>query len=75
MDAVAAETQKHERRLDRVVRYRFGGDPDVMAALESSCNTANPTRGKVTPPEVSDGLLAASARGTATCACGHGLRG
>ena len=45
------------RLLDRLVRYRFGDDPELMAAWESARNVTGPFRTKVTPPEASDGVV------------------
>ena len=44
LQAVAAEISKQVRLLDKVVRYRFGANAELMGAWESARNVAEPAR-------------------------------
>jgi len=49
LKAVAAEISKQLRLLDKVVRYRFGGNPELMGAWDSARNVAGPFKTKNEP--------------------------
>ena len=49
LKAVAAEISKQVRLLDKVVRYRFGDNPELMGAWESARNVAGPSATKDEP--------------------------
>jgi hypothetical protein len=49
LDAVAADISEQVRLLDRVVRYRFGENAELMAAWESARNVAGPFKTKDEP--------------------------
>ena len=53
LKAVAAEISKQVRLLDKVVRYRFGDNPELMGAWESARNVVGPVPVKNAP--VADG--------------------
>lgn len=60
--AVTVEIMDLVRLLDGLVRYRFGDDPELMAAWLSARNVAGPfLRAKVTPPGPGDGNVAPAA--------------
>jgi hypothetical protein len=42
LKAVASDISKQVRLLDKVVRYRFGDNPELMGAWESARNVAGP---------------------------------
>ena len=49
LKAVAAEISKQLRLLDKVVRYRFGDNPELMGAWDSARNVAGPFKTKNEP--------------------------
>jgi len=53
LKAIAAEISKQLRLLDKVVRYRFGDNPELMGAWESARNVVGPVPVKNAP--VADG--------------------
>ena len=48
---VAADISEQLRLLDKVVRYRFGDDPELMGAWESARNVAGPSAVHNAPEE------------------------
>ena len=55
LEAVASEILEQVRMLDGLVRYRFGDNPELMAAWNSAHNVLGPFRSKVTPPPAGEG--------------------
>ena len=55
LKAVAANISQQLRLLDKVVRYRFGDDADLMAAWESARNVAGPFKSKNEPQSEAGG--------------------
>ena len=55
LKAVAADISQQLRLLDKVVRYRFGDDPEAMAAWESARNVAGPFKSKNEPQSEAGG--------------------
>ncbi len=49
LNAVAADISKQLRLLDKVVRYRFGDNAELMGAWESARNVAGPFKSKNEP--------------------------
>jgi len=49
LKTVAAEISKQLRLLDKVVRYRFGDNPELMGAWDSARNVAGPFKTKNEP--------------------------
>src|SRR5206468_20711 len=49
LEVVASEILDQVRMLDGLVRYRFGDNPELMAAWNSARNVLWPLRSKVTP--------------------------
>src|SRR5439155_21601498 len=49
LKTVAAEISKQLRLLDKVVRYRFGDNPELMGAGDSARNVAGPFKTKNEP--------------------------
>jgi len=53
--AVAAAISEQLRLLDKVVRYRFGDNSELMGAWESARNVAGPVKSKTAPQSASGG--------------------
>ena len=49
LKAVAADINKQVRLLDKVVRYRFGDNPELMGAWESARDVVGPAKSKNEP--------------------------
>src|SRR5205814_5134286 len=56
LKAVAAEISKQLRLLDKVVRYRFGDNPELMGAWDSARNVAGPLKTKSEPQAGAGGI-------------------
>ncbi len=61
LQVVTGEILSVVKFLDGLVRYRFGSDPELMAAWDSARNVFGPFKGKGTPPEPSGGSVAPAA--------------
>jgi len=56
LKTVAADISEQVRLLDKVVRYRLGDNPELMAAWESARNVAGPFKSKNEPQPGTGGI-------------------